>query len=243
MKFIIACTISLFCVTLFASAQQVTIKGAIYKRISSDRLNQVYITNLKTNKAVYCDNFGGFSIEAVVGDTLLFTKTGYTPQKQQATSYGMVVYMQPEMKLSEVRIQGQTKKQELNDIMNVYRSKGLYFDGKPPATIFLPFGGSPLTGLRELFSKDAKNLRRFAAFSKREVEATEVDRRYNKPLVMRATGLTDSDSTTVRKFMEYYRPSFEDLKIWGDYDLIKKIKAQYEYFQKSGDKGGLQKLY
>ncbi|MFD0765906.1 hypothetical protein ACFQZI_13675 [Mucilaginibacter lutimaris] len=198
---------------------------------------------MKTNKAVYCDNLGGFSIEAAVGDTLLFTKNGYTPQKQQATSYGMVVYMQPAMQLNEVRIQGQTKKQELSEVMNIYRSKGLYFDGKPPATIFLPIGGSPLTGLRELFSKDAKNLRRFAAFSKREVEATEVDRRYNKPLVMRATGLTESDSTTVRRFMEYYRPSFEDLKTWGDYDLIKKIKAQYEYFKKNGDKGGLQKLF
>ncbi|WP_457130525.1 hypothetical protein [Mucilaginibacter sp. UYNi724] len=243
MKFLIACTINLFCFTFLASAQQIAIKGAIFKRISSDRLNAVYIMNMKTNKAIYCDNLGGFSIDATVGDTLLFTKTGYTPQKQQASSYGMVVYMQPEVQLNEVRIVGQTKKQELSEVMGVYRSKGLYFDGKPPATIFLPIGGSPLTGLRELFSKDAKNLRRFAAFSKREVEATEVDRRYNKPLVMRATGLTNGDSTTVRKFMEYYRPSFEDLKTWGDYDLIKKIKAQYEYFQKSGGKDSLQKLY
>ncbi len=240
LKFIIACTINLFCFAFLASAQQVTIKGAIYKRISSDRLNEVYITNLKTNKAVYCDGLGGFSIEAAVGDTLLFTKSGYTPQKQQATSYGMVVYLQPEMQLNEVRIQGQTKKQELNDIMGDYRKKGTFYNGSPPVLSMLT---SPITGLYELFGKTPGRAKRFAAFSKRELEATEVDRRYNKPLVMRATGLTDNDSTTVRKFMEYYRPSFEDLKIWGDYDLIKKIKAQYEYFKKSGGRDSLQKLY
>ncbi|WP_354427940.1 MULTISPECIES: hypothetical protein [unclassified Mucilaginibacter] len=240
MKFLIACTINLFCFTFLASAQQVAIKGAIFKRISSDRLNAVYIMNMKTNKAIYCDNLGGFSIDATVGDTLLFTKTGYTPQKQQASSYGMVVYMQPEVQLNEVRIVGQTKKQELNEIMGDYRKKGTFYNGNPPVLSMLT---SPITGIYELFGKTPGRAKRFAAFSKREVEATEVDRRYNKPLVMRATGLTDGDSTTVRKFMEYYRPSFEDLKTWGDYDLIKKIKAQYEYFQKSGGKDSLQKLY
>ncbi|MET3978500.1 hypothetical protein ABIB62_001069 [Mucilaginibacter sp. UYP25] len=240
LKFLIACTINLFCFTFLASAQQVAIKGAIFKRISSDRLNAVYIMNMKTNKAIYCDNLGGFSIDATVGDTLLFTKTGYTPQKQQASSYGMVVYMQPEVQLNEVRIVGQTKKQELNEIMGDYRKKGTFYNGNPPVLSMLT---SPITGIYELFGKTPGRAKRFAAFSKREVEATEVDRRYNKPLVMRATGLTDGDSTTVRKFMEYYRPSFEDLKTWGDYDLIKKIKAQYEYFQKSGGKDSLQKLY
>lgn len=240
LKFLIACTINLFCFTFLASAQQVAIKGAIFKRISSDRLNAVYIMNMKTNKAIYCDNLGGFSIDATVGDTLLFTKTGYTPQKQQASSYGMVVYMQPEVQLNEVRIVGQTKKQELNEIMGDYRKKGTFYNGNPPVLSMLT---SPITGIYELFGKTPGRAKRFAAFSKREVEATEVDRRYNKPLVMRATGLTNGDSLTVRKFMEYYRPSFEDLKTWGDYDLIKKIKAQYEYFQKSGGKDSLQKLY
>lgn len=243
LKFLIAFLINVFCFIFFASAQQATIKGVLYKRISSEKLAQVFITNMKTKGVAISDNLGGFSITASVGDTLLFTKTGFTPQKQEASNYGMVVYMQPEVQLGEVRIVGQTRKQELSEIMSNYRKKGLYFDGKPPATIFLPIGGSPLTGLRELFSKDAKNLRRFAAYSKREGEAAEVDKRYNRPLVMRVTGLTEGDSTTVTKFMEYYRPSFEDLKAWADYDLIKKIKSQYEYFKKNGTKDNLQKLY
>ena len=240
LKFIIACLLILFCFTFFASAQQVVIKGAIYKRISSEKLAEVFITNMRTKGVAIGDQLGGFSINATVGDTLLFTKKGYTPQKQQASNYGMVVYMQPEVQLAEVRVIGQTKKQELNDIMGDYRKKGTFYNGNPPVLAML---ASPITGLYELFGKNPGRAKRFAAFSKRELEATEVDKRYNPPFIMRATGLTEADSTTVRKFMEYYKPSYEDLKTWGDYDLIQKIKVQYEYFKKNGDHPTLQKLY
>jgi hypothetical protein len=230
----------MICFTLSVCAQQTVIKGSVYKRISSEKLSQVFITNTRTKGVAIGDNLGGFTIDAVVGDTLLFTKTGYTPQKQQATIYGMVVYMQPEVQLNEVRILGQTKKQELNEIMGDYRKQGTFYNGKPPALSMLT---SPLTGLYELFGKTPGRARRFAAFSKRELEATEVDKRYNKPLVMRATGLNDADSIKVNKFMEYYRPSFEDLKTWADYDLIKKIRSQYDYFKKTDGRDHLQKLY
>jgi hypothetical protein len=240
LKFITACLLNLFCFTFFASAQQLTIKGAVYKRISSEKLSDVFITNLRTKGVAIGDQLGGFSISAAIGDTLLFTKKGYTPQKQQASNYGMVVYMQPEVLLNEVRVLGQTKKQELNDIMGDYRKKGTFYNGNPPVLAALV---SPLTGLYELFGKTPQRAKRFAAFTKRELEATEVDRRYNKFFIMRVTGLTEADSTTVRKFIDYYRPSYEDLKVWGDYDLIQKTKVQYEYFKKNGDHPTLQKLY
>jgi hypothetical protein len=240
LKFIIACLLNLFCFAFFAFAQQVTIKGAVYKRISSVKLSEVFITNLRTKGVAIGDQLGGFSISATVGDTLLFTKSGYTPQKQQASNYGMVVYMQPEVQLSEVRVLGQTKKQELNEIMGDYRKKGTYYNGNPPVLAAI---ASPITGLYELFGKEPGRAKRFAAFSKRELEATEVDRRYNKFFVMRVTGLTEADSTTIKKFMGYYKPSYDDLKLWGDYDLIQKTKIQYEYFKKNGDHPTLQKLY
>lgn len=238
LKFLIVSALNLLCLISFACAQTVSIKGAIYKRISSDKLAQVLITNQKSKTIAVSDDLGGFNINAAVGDTLIFTKRDYTPQKQAATDYGMVVYMQPELKLAEVSVVGQTKRQELGSIMNDYRKQGTFYNGKPPALAVL---ASPLTGIYELFGKTPGRARRFAAFTKREIEATEVDRRYNSNFVMRATGL--QDTVAVKKFMEYYRPSFEDLKQWSDYDLIKQIKKSYEYFQKNGDQVRLQKLY
>jgi len=184
------------------------------------------------------DDLGGFNIEAKVGDTLLFSKPDYTSQKQMVTGYDMVIYLQPQIQLGQVTIKGQTKKQELNEIMGAYKSKGTFYNGKPPALSFLT---SPLTGVYELFGKNPGRARRFAAYTKRELEATEVDRRYNKSFVKRVTGL--SDTATV-KFMEYYRPTYEDLKEWNDYDLINHIKSQLDYYQKNGEKADrLQKLY
>jgi hypothetical protein len=42
--------------------------------------------------------------------------------------------------------------------------------------------------------------------------------------------------------MEYYTPSYEDLKGWNDYELIKHIRTSYEYYDKSTDKVKLQQL-
>jgi len=151
----------------------------------------------------------------------------------------LAIYLQPVIQLGEVTIKGQTKRQELNEVVNTYRSKGLYFDGKPPVWLFSPFGGSPITGFYELFSKDAANERRFIRFSKNEMEASEVDRRYTKDLVKSVTKLPDDE---VQKFMITFRPSYEDMKEWNDYQLIQYIKKNFAYYQKNKDRPS-QKLY
>lgn len=183
------------------------------------------------------DDRGNFSIKAQKGDTLLFNKTGFTPQKQSVNGYDMIAYLQPEIQLNQVVVRGQTKRQELNDIMASYRSQGTFYNGKPPVLSFL---SSPVTGLYELFGKTPGRARRFAAFAKRENEETSIDTKYTKALVMRVTGAPDS---TVAKFMEYYRPQYVDLHNWSDYDLINHIKKAYEGYQKNGDAVKLQKLY
>ncbi|WP_374949703.1 hypothetical protein [Mucilaginibacter sp.] len=241
MKRIFAFLIFCFSVTTFANAQQANaVKGTVYKKISSERLANVLVTNMRSHLIMMSDDRGGFLTTAIKGDTLIFNKTGFTPQKQSYDGYDMVVYLQPEIQLDQVVVRGQTKKQELGEVMSIYRKKGLYYDGKPPVTTFLPIGGSPITGMYELFSKDAKNLRRFAAFAKRESEETTVDTKYTKAMVMRVTGAPDSTTT---KFMEYYRPQFIDVKTWSDYDLINNIKKAYEGYKKGGDKMKLEKLY
>lgn len=175
---------------------------------------------------------GTFTIKAQPGDSLSFTKTDYGIQYMIVNGFDLVVHLQPEIKLNEVRITGQSKRQELSEVMQGYRNKGIYYDGKPPVLSFLV---SPLTGIYELFGKEPGRLKRFNAFAKRELEASEVDRRYNRAMVTRVTGLTDS--TAIRGFMDFWRPSYEDLKLWGEYDLMRHIKTNYEYFKKNGNRG------
>jgi len=225
----VAC-LSLFVVCLLAglhaAGQRIlTIHGVVSKKLSGDRVAQVVVHNLKTNALMMSDELGWFTIKASVGDTLLFTKEDFTDQKIVVLNGSdMPVYMQPVIKLNTVTVQGETKKQELKDVMKDYNRKGVYYNGDPPLLSILM---NPLNDLHLLFGKDAADLRRFKLYSKDEMEASEVDRRYTVTLVKKVTNAPD---TTVKKFMEYYRPSYEDLKVWNDYDLMKKVKRTYDYY-------------
>ena len=233
-------TIILLCLSFLiqAHAQQTfVVRGVISRSVSVERIAQVLITNSRSRDIKMSDELGWFSIDAAIGDTLIFNKVNYTDQKVVITAKADIpVYMQPVIQLDQVTINGQTKRQELNEIMGEYRKQGIYYNGKPPVLSFLT---SPLTGLYELFGKGPGNARRFANFSKGELEYAEVRRRYNVALVARVTNTSD---TVAKKFMEYYTPSYEDLKGWNDYELIKQIRKSYEYYDKSADKVKLQQL-
>jgi hypothetical protein len=227
-----------FCLAAKVSGQQIfTIKGVVSKKLSAERVAQVVISNLQSKDIMMSDELGWFSIKAAVGDTLLFTKTDFTEQKIVIAGPGDIpVYMQPVIKLSTVTIQGQTKKQELQDVMNDYRKQGTFYDGKPPVLSFL---SSPITGLYELFGKTPGEARRFKAYTKEETEYAEVHRRYNVALIMRVTNATDS---TAKKFMAYYTPTYQEMKGWNDYDLIHHVRSSYEYYEKNKTRMKLQDI-
>jgi hypothetical protein len=232
--------ITILCSTFFVrvnAQQSFVLRGVISRSVSVERLAQVLITNLRSRDIKMSDELGWFSINAAIGDTLLFSKLNYTDQRVIITAKADIpVYMQPVIQLEQVNIKGQTKRQELNEVMGSYRKQGIYYDGKPPVLSFLT---SPLTGLYELFGKGPGQARRFASYSKGELEYAEVRRRYNIAMVMR---VTNSSDTVAHQFMEYYTPSFEDLKTWNDYELIKQIRKSYEFYDKSKDKVKLQQL-
>lgn len=226
----------------FSYAQQaLTIKGIIFKKSTPDRISQAVVTNLKTQMLMMSDELGGFGIKASIGDTLQITKTGYTPQKIAVVNNNdLVIYLQPVIELNQVTIKSQSKQQELNEVMKEYRSQGIYNDGK--SLPFWQFVNSPITAFYNLFGKTPAQARRFAEYAKNEQEASSVDKRYTRELVKRITQMPDDE---VDKFMVAYRPSYENMKEWNDYQLIQYIKKEFAYYQKIKDRpeAKLQKLY
>lgn len=241
-KKLIFTVFAICCLPGFLFAQQLlTIKGIIFKRSSANRISQALITDLKSQVVMMSDELGGFSIKTTVGDTLLITKNDYTPQKIVVLNNNdMVVYMQPVIQLNQVTIKDQSQKQELSGVMKEYKSQGVFNDGK--SLPFWEFLNSPITGLYNLFGKGPAQARRFAEFAKNEQEANVVDKRYTKELVKRITKLPDDE---IDKFMVAFRPSYEDMKEWNDYQLIQYIKKEFAYYQKNKDRpeAKLQKLY
>ena len=185
------------------------------------------------------DELGGFGIKTSIGDTLEITKTGYTPQRIAITNNNdLVVYLQPIVELNQVTIKSKSKQQELSEVMKEYRSQGIYNDGK--SLPFWQFVNSPITAFYNLFGKAPAQARRFAEYAKNEQEASTVDKRYTKELVKSVTKMTSDDE--VDKFMVAYRPSYQDMKKWNDYQLIQYIKKSFAYYQKNKDRPS-QKLY
>jgi hypothetical protein len=215
---------------LFNSAfAQETIKGIIFRRSSDGRVSEALIKDLKNQVIMMSDDLGMFSITASPGDTLLATKKGYAPEKIVIVDRNdITIYMDAVRELAPVTVKGKTEKQELKDVMKQYKSDGVFNDGK--SLPFWQFVNSPITGLYNLFGKSPAEARRFAAFSKNELEANEVDKRYTKDLVKRVTKLPDDE---ILKFMDFYRPSYQDIKEWDDYQLIIAIKKNLVYYQRT----------
>ncbi|HTI59520.1 hypothetical protein [Mucilaginibacter sp.] len=230
LHFRILCVLTGFlglCDITFAQ-QAIKLKGVIFRKSSTERVSQVLINDLDNKNIMMSDDLGMFSINTAIGDTLLISKKGYTPVTITVQSKDdLSLYLQPVVELNQVTIKGETKKQELNDVMKQYRSQGIFYDGKSlPVFAFL---NSPLTGFYNLFGKKPREARHFAAYAKTELENNEVDKRYTKTLVQSVTKLPNEEVT---KFMQVYTPSYQDIIQWNDYQLITYIKKNFAFYKK-----------
>ncbi|QJD95788.1 hypothetical protein HH214_07845 [Mucilaginibacter robiniae] len=213
--------------TSIALAQApITVKGLVFNQSSAVRLAQVTIANRHNQTYATTNNLGEFSIQAAIGDSLMIFKAGFTEQKIAVKStQDLMISLIPVTQLADVIIKSTSKRQEQQQTMDVYRSKGIYFDGKPPLLAGL---GSPATALYELFGKGPRQARHFSNYIKRENEQTAINRRYNKELVKRVTNLNDEEA---QQLVEAYRPTPEEITKWSDYDLIQFIKKSVVSFK------------
>lgn len=217
--------------------QQSIVQGLVMEKSGVSRIGNVSVVNLKTGARVLSNELGLFQIRATAGDTLLLSKSGYTDIiKPLLSMTDLVLQMQRVIELEEVKITGQSKKEELDEFKDQYRKKGSFYGGKPP---LLAYVFQPITALYELLGKTPNQARRFNLFYLKELEQTEIDRRFNASTVGRITGLNDED---LKNFMVIYRPGYESLSSMDEYALINYIKRSLEAFNKSGRPKGLLSL-
>ena len=230
-------TFILFRGVMSAHGQQNIVQGLVMEKSGVSRIANVSVVNLKTGARVLSNELGLFQIRAITGDTLLLSKSGYTDiVKPLLSMTDLVLQMQRVIELEEVKITGQSKKEELDEFKDQYRKKGSFYGGKPP---LLAYVFQPLTALYELLGKTPNQARRFNLFYLKELEQTEIDRRFNTVAVGRLTGLSDED---LKNFMVIYRPGYESLSKMDEYALINYVKSSLENFNKSGRPKGLLSL-
>lgn len=235
-KFLLVFPMFFMCFTSL-HAQDPSVQGLILEKSGLARVSNASITNKRTGIVSRSNDFGLFRIPAAIGDTLSVSKTGYMDLLLTLPSYAdIVLRLQPLIQLSEVTVQSQSKKQELDELREQYRKKGSYYAGKPPLLAYI---FQPLTTLYELIGKTPGQARRFNTYYYRELEQTEIDRRFNVYTIGKLTDLEDSD---LKNFMVIYRPDYETLSKWDEYGLINYIKRSVITFNTSGRPKGLLSL-
>lgn len=223
------------CISL--QAQENSVRGLLVEKSGASRVSNVSVLNKRTRIKVLSSELGLFRISATIGDTLLFSKMGYSDLIQVLPSLSdLVLRMQPVIELAEVKVLGQTKQEELQEFRDQYRKKGSYYAGKPPLLAYI---FQPVTALYELLGKTPNQARRFNLFYLRELEQTEIDRRFNSYAIAKITGL---DGSHLKNFMVLYRPGYEVLSQMDEYAMISYVKKSLATFNSSGRPKGLLSL-
>jgi hypothetical protein len=218
-------------------AQESSVRGLVMDKAGMSKIPNVNILNKKTRQITEGDAYGLFRIAASKGDTLIFSKSGFTDLVLVLPNLSdLVLRMQPVIKLTEIKVVGETKKQELDEIKKQYRKNGSYFAGKPPLLAFL---FQPLTAIYELVGKTPAQARRFNVYYTRELQESEVDRRFNATAIQNITGL---DSLDLKNFMVMYRPDYSSLSTWDEYAFINYVKRSLQTFNQAGRPKGLRSL-
>ncbi len=205
------------------------ISGLVLEKTTGKRLADVNVINLRTNRKSISNNFGVFYIDAMVGDSLSLTKVGYGSIKTTInTLEDILLEMQPGMQIEEVVVARKTKQQDMEDILRDFEKKGIYNGGKNRVGTYL---NSPATALYNLFGREAKNMKRFEKFMNREVNEIAIDRIFTQKVVSETT---DLEGEELLNFMELYRPPYESVIKWGQYDLLNYITTSFKSWEAQG---------
>jgi hypothetical protein len=218
----------LILISISAAAQRnFFLKGLIFRTATSQRIAKVSIENITLKKLVYSDDWGNFSIEAHIGDTLVFKKEGFSElEKVIAVKQNLIIYLNAAQVLAEVVVKEQSKKLEQQEILNGYRSKGVFYNGNPPLLVYI---FSPLTALNELIGKDANNAKRFGNYVSRENAESNVDTHFNPTIIKTAIKIKDNE---LAEFMYLHRPKPEQVIYWNYYDDLAYVKKAYQVYLK-----------
>ena len=226
MKPIFLIIISYFLTCSLYAQDRTNIKGIIFKKETNARLYAVKILNTKTNDVALSDIWGNFTIRATIGDTLYFEKEGFQNlEKIILSKQNLIIYLGEVIVLDEVVVKQQSKKKEQQEILAGFRSKGVFYNGKPP---FLAYIFSPLTALNELIGKDANNAQRFAAYIKKENAQNNIDMHFNEQIIRKSIIIKD---TELVEFMYLYRPKPEDVRYRNTYDDMAYVKKSYQEYR------------
>lgn len=224
------------CLVGFSSrikAQDFIVRGVVIEKGSNIRVALAEITNQRTKLGVGSNDIGMFQLKAKIGDTLYISKRNLLDQQIVVKgNQDLIIYLvRNSTMLEDVTIRGNTKKEDLAEIKQEFKNKGVYNGGK---SSFLQTLFSPLNALYNLVGKDPKNARRFGRYADNEIKQSQIDQYFNGTIIQNNTNLRGKDLET---YMLNCRPEYDKAQFWNAYDYLNYIKESSKKFTDTLGKG------
>lgn len=224
-------------VLLFSSAfaQDKNIQGIVFDKQSQQRINRVYIYNLRTGDGFYNNTKAEFRAHVREGDVLVSALQGYAVDTIVIGKENTVlIYLQRNtIQLQEVVVRDSvdTPSEQLKktkEEYNIAYRKGTVGN-------MITSGGSSggggaglsIDALYSLLSREGRNARQLQKIIERDYRDAMIDYRFTNSLIADVTGLSGEKLTDFRR---QYRPGYYFILEANDYDLIQFIKRSYQAY-------------
>jgi len=218
--------------TVKAFSQEKTIAGIVFDKQNKFRVAKVVVKNINTGESVYDNLNGVFSINAEIGDMLVFSKAEYFDDTVKVESHvPIAVYMsKPPNQLKEVTIRDtadKTPEKKLAATRQEYSRAYGHLANKDPFSIGSMGAALSIDALWNTVSREGKDAAKTRAYIERDYHEDVIDYRFNRKLVSRITGLQDKKLTD---FMQKYRPGYYFVLNASDYEFVNSIKTNYKRY-------------
>ncbi len=218
-------------------------KGQIISELNKVPIAMAHVINIQRQRGIVADTIGYFEIWVRMGDTLNISAIGfqyYEHMVQTLKDTIIKIYLKnrsydiPEVAISYLGTYDEFKQKvldlELPEIKyNPALEKLFKHVDRAPLVVKIPVT-SPASLIYVMFSKDAKEIRKYLDVEKEGKIKEKVYERYNEYIIRNITGL---DLLEARKFIEFC--NFQDKYILSinDYNLYSEIMLRFKAYQKS----------
>lgn len=201
-----------------------------------------HIVNVDQKWGVVSDTLGFFNIWAVSGDTLNVSAIGYHYKEFKVEDFSDTLVKIPvenriyEIREAKISYLGTYKDFEYKVVhlelpdLGINPAVGNIFNYVEPPPLFVePTVTSPASLMYVLFSKDAKDKKKYIELEKETKIKNGVRERYNKEIVKKITGLEDLEA---QRFMKFCGFKDEYILSIDDYNLYSEILLRLDAFKK-----------
>ena len=222
----------MMCVSAFAQQKEVT--GIVFDKENKGRVARVNIRNNTSGQSVYNTFKGEFTINANLGDVLIFSKADHHSDTITVKNYvPLAVYMRPvAIQLREVTIRDSV----LNPQRRYLATKGEFgkIYGSMGNQDLLSIGqggvGFSIDALYNMFSRSGKNAEHLKEIIDRDYKQSVIDYRFNKSYVAGITFLKDPQLTD---FMFKYRPSYYMVTTASEYEFVAYVRTSLRRYKRN----------